>query len=95
VAFRILLHKGAKKALAAVPKHDRIKIAEAINGLAEDPWPDGVHKKHLQGPLNAFVRIRCGNYRIAYEIRRNEVVVMVLVIGDRREIYRLLEEFAK
>ena len=51
MAFRILLHKGAKKALAAVPKHDRIKIAEAINGLAEDPWPDGVHKKHLQGPF--------------------------------------------
>ncbi|MEW5948302.1 MAG: type II toxin-antitoxin system RelE/ParE family toxin [Thermodesulfobacteriota bacterium] len=56
----------------------------AIQGLSEDPRPSGVKK--LTG-RNAW-RIRVGNYRVIYEIQDNSLVVLVVSVGHRKEIYR-------
>ena len=44
--------------------------------------------KHLHGPLKGFLRIDTGNYRIIYEIRDKQLLVLVIKIGDRKDVYR-------
>jgi mRNA interferase RelE/StbE len=61
-------------------------IKTAVLDLANDPRPHG-HEK-LKG-VNAY-RIRVGNYRIIYEIHDQIITVVVVDIGDRKEIYRRL-----
>jgi len=59
----------------------------AIDGLAANPVPVGATR--LRGRENAF-RIRIGAYRIVYEVHVTEVVVFVVGIAHRREVYRRL-----
>lgn len=61
------------------------RLREAIDGLAENPRPSGCVK--LQGGDELF-RVRVGDYRIVYQIQDTVLVVLVVQIGHRREIYR-------
>jgi mRNA interferase RelE/StbE len=63
----------------------QVRLKPAIDGLAEEPRPDGVVK--LKGEENAY-RVRVGDYRIVYEVRDNVLLVLIVKIGHRREIYR-------
>lgn len=68
-----------------LPKTLRDRIMAAINALAPNPRPPGVQK--LRDDNNLY-RIRVGDYRIIYQIIDQEVVVVVVRIGHRREVYR-------
>lgn len=83
-SYSILLTKSAAKELERVPTKDRQRIATRIGSLAENPRPIGVEK--LSG--DDKYRIRQGNYRILYEIIDTDLIVTVVRIGDRREVYR-------
>ena len=61
------------------------RVSERILGLASDPYPSGARK--LQGLENHF-RVRVGDYRIIYRIERDRVVVVIVRIGHRRDVYR-------
>ena len=61
------------------------RVAAALASLASEPRPHGVKK--LSGEENLY-RVRVGDYRIIYQVRDRELVVLVLKIGHRREIYR-------
>ncbi|MBX3739382.1 MAG: type II toxin-antitoxin system RelE/ParE family toxin [Akkermansiaceae bacterium] len=61
------------------------RVDAAILKLADDPHPPGSLK--LAGDENAY-RIRVGDYRIIYEIRNEVLVVLVVKIGHRKDIYR-------
>ena len=61
------------------------RLREAISGLAQNPRPPGSLK--MQGSANLH-RVRVGDYRIIYEIRDNVLLVVVVKIGDRPDIYR-------
>ena len=67
-----------------MPTKDRQRVATRIGSLAENPRPIGVEK--LSG--DDKYRIRQGNYRILYEIIDTDLIVTVVRIGDRREVYR-------
>lgn len=67
-----------------MPTKDRQRIATRIGSLAENPRPIGVEK--LSG--DDKYRSRQGNYRILYEIIDTDLIVTVVRIGDRREVYR-------
>jgi mRNA interferase RelE/StbE len=82
--YQLLIERSAQKELSKVPHQDRARIIAAIQGLSEDPRPSGVKK--LTG-RNAW-RIRVGNYRVIYEIQDNSLVVLVVSVGHRKEIYR-------
>lgn len=82
--YSILIKKNAAKELEAVPRKDRLRIVERIHSLASDPRPFGAEK--LSGEDK--YRIRQGNFRILYEIRDRELVVTVIRIGNRRDVYR-------
>lgn len=85
-SYRILIKKSAAKELEAIAgKKDRERIARRILALAEDPRPPGVEK--LSG-TNEKYRIRQGDFRILYEIQDDVLMVYVVRIGDRKEVYR-------
>lgn len=63
----------------------RRRTKSVIDGLAKDPTPIGAAR--LRGRENAF-RIRVGNYRIVYEVHVTEIIVFVVGVAHRREIYR-------
>ncbi|RKG78842.1 type II toxin-antitoxin system RelE/ParE family toxin [Corallococcus sp. CA049B] len=74
----------AVKQLAAVdPVHQR-RIAKRIDALATEPRPVGAEK--LKG--SDYLRIRIGDYRVIYQIEDGRLVVLIVELGHRREIYR-------
>jgi mRNA interferase RelE/StbE len=84
--YDLLIKPSAGKELAKLgTKSDRARIVAAIQGLASDPRPQGVEK--LAG-ADALYRVRVGDYRIIYEIRDQELVVTVIKVGHRRDVYR-------
>lgn len=81
--FKIEFKSSVWKDLDGVPRADRIRILRRIERLADDPLPPGCKK--LSG-LERY-RIRQGNYRILYSIEHDRLVVVVVKIGHRREVY--------
>lgn len=86
MSYEIRFKPSAAKELAKLPRAVQRRIAPAIEGLAANARPPGVEK--LTGE-DAW-RIRVGDYRIVYEIEDRVLVVLVLHIGNRREVYRRL-----
>ena len=77
------------KKLAKTNKAMAIKIKDAIAELAEEPRPRGVET--LTGTNPSLQRIRVGDFRVIYEIKEGELLVWVVRLGDRKEIYRFLK----
>ncbi len=84
MTFRVILEKRAHKGLREVPSNSLRRIQESIDDLSRDPRPPGCIK--LSG--YDLWRIRVGDYRVIYEIRDDVLIVLVIDIGHRREIYR-------
>ena len=85
--YKIEISSTAEKALKKVPKKDLVKIVESIQVLSVTPYPDGCRK--LAGEESTY-RIRQGNYRIIYEVEGKKLIVLILKIGHRKDIYRNL-----
>jgi len=83
-SYSLFIKPSAAKEIEALPKVDRLRIVQRIRGLAENPRPPG-HEK-LSGADK--YRLRQGNYRILYTINGNELIVNVVAVGHRREVYR-------
>ena len=83
--FRVELTRSAEKALRRIPKKILPKILAALSSLSFDPRPEGCRK--LSGEVHTF-RIRISNYRIIYEVLEHIVLVKVLKIGHRKDVYR-------
>jgi len=82
--YRVFIKPSAVKELEAVPARDRQRIARRIQGLGANPRPPGAEK--LSG-LDRY-RLRQGNYRIIYAIEDDRLVVLVVRVGHRRDVYR-------
>jgi mRNA interferase RelE/StbE len=83
--YRVLIKPSAVKELENIPgKKDRQRIVERISALADDPRPHGSQK--LSGK-DRF-RLRQGAYRIIYAIEEDALVVYVVKIGHRKDVYR-------
>ncbi len=87
MSYRIAVTKSAAKTLNKIPKTDRKRIIDKIDSLAENlPSPDTTK---MRGN-NPFHKIRVGNYRIVYEIQEEVLLILILKIGHRKDIYRNL-----
>lgn len=84
MSYQVILPNSAQKELEKLPDQIAARIMEALTGLQENPRPPGCKK--LQG-VKAW-RIRVGNYRIIYEIHDKVLRVIVISIGNRRDVYR-------
>jgi mRNA interferase RelE/StbE len=83
-SYSLFIKPSAVKEIESVPKKDRSKIIERIHSLAIDPRPPGCEK--LSG--HDKYRVRQGLYRILYTIKDSDLVVSVVKVGHRREVYR-------
>ncbi len=84
--YEVEISESAEKFLKKIPKKDRLRIIEKIDALESDPLPSGSIK--LQGCKEALYRIRSGDYRVVYTVKKDVLVILVVEIGHRREIYR-------
>ena len=82
--YRLRIKPSAVKELESVPKKDQPKIVSKIRSLADDPRPPGSQK--LSG--DEKYRIRQGVYRILYLIGDEELIVVVVKIAHRKDVYR-------
>ena len=85
--YTIQIAESADKALRKIPKKDQDKIVEKIATLKLDPRPNGYIK--LKGSCGTVMyRIRYGNYRVVYVVEDEKLLVLVIEIGNRKDIYR-------
>ena len=83
-SYKILIKRSAAKELEAVPLRDRRRLVTRIEALAANPRPAGAQK--LSGEDK--YRMRQGDYRILYEIVDEDLIVTVVRVGHRRDVYR-------
>ena len=85
--YEIQFKTSAWKAFGKLKGEARGRVAEAIMALAENPMPQNARKLSARGD---FYRIRVGDYRVIYEIHENTLVVLILKVGHRRDVYKKL-----
>jgi mRNA interferase RelE/StbE len=85
MTYRIEIKRSARKSFLGLPKSIQMRMGAAINELAANPRPPGSRK--LTGS-SVLYRVRIGDYRVVYEIHDDRLVVVVIRLGHRREIYR-------
>lgn len=83
--YAIVFEKSADKALRKLPEHTQRQIAAAAKGLRIDPRPRGCKK--LKGLADLW-RIRVGDYRLIYAIRDEELLVLIVRLSQRKDVYR-------
>ena len=83
--YKVSIKRSAVKEIEAIPqKKERQRIIQRIGKLASDPRPPGARK--LSG--HDRYRIRQGSYRIVYGVEDKELVVVVVKVGHRKDVYR-------
>jgi mRNA interferase RelE/StbE len=85
MTYYIEFAKPAAKQLKALSPQEQQRIKSKIDALVDSPRPDGVVK--LSGEDDLY-RIRVGDYRIIYSIQDNHLLILVLKIGHRRDVYQ-------
>lgn len=83
--YRIEVSATAQKQIRKLNKADQIRVLRAIQNLAKEPRPPGTRK--LRGYEDVY-RIRVGTYRILYSIESGRLLIIVLKVGHRRDVYR-------
>jgi mRNA interferase RelE/StbE len=84
-AYRVVFTPAADRQLAKLPRPAREMVAAAIVTLATNPLPPGVVK--LAGAVDLW-RIRVREYRVIYTIVSGDLIVTVVKIGNRKDVYR-------
>jgi mRNA interferase RelE/StbE len=84
--YKITYTTQAAKALLRMPHDAARRIREKIEQVAEDPFASIPNAKKLQG--RPGFRLRVGDWRVIYEVNADEIVIVVLKIATRGEVYR-------
>jgi mRNA interferase RelE/StbE len=87
LAYRVEFSTAAERQFKGLPRSVQARVTSRVDRLAEDPRPPG--SKRLSGSQDLY-RIRIGDYRVIYAIEHEVLLVLVLKIGHRREVYRRL-----
>jgi len=83
-SYRLTFKKSVTKDFRSIPNNDVARVLKRIEALADDPRPVGSEKLSGQERF----RVRQGVYRIIYEIRDEELVIIIVKVGHRRDVYR-------
>ncbi len=85
MAYIVELSIKAQKQLKAFPEQIQNRLKVEIDALATNPRPSGVVA--LQG-TKGLLRLRVGDYRVIYQVEDDRLVIFVVQVGHRREVYR-------
>ncbi|RJP23416.1 MAG: type II toxin-antitoxin system RelE/ParE family toxin [Candidatus Omnitrophota bacterium] len=80
--YRIVYLPHAEKEFLALPKDVQKRVDQKILTLQKNPRPSGIIE------LKGFYRLRIGDYRVIYEVRDDRLLIIIIQIGHRREIYK-------
>lgn len=83
--YDIIIKPSAEKQLDKLPKSVRIRIVDKLEELRHDPRPEGAVK--LKGADDLW-RIRIGDYRVIYEIQDERLLVFVVRVSHRKDVYK-------
>jgi len=87
-SYKLVIKRSAAKEIESIgQKKKRQRVVEKIQELANNPRPRGCEKLSGKHPR---CRIRQGLFRILYEIKDDELIVFVIKVADRRDVYRRL-----
>ena len=84
--YKIVFEKQAKKFLDSIPSDLKNKVIRKINSLAINPYARNNNVKKLKG--REAYRLRVGDIRVIYEIADNVLIIYVLLVGFRKDIYK-------
>ena len=82
--YKIFIERSAQKALSKVPVRDQNRMIESIQNLSDNPRPSNAKKLTARSGW----RIRIGNYRVIFEIEDDRLIITVISIGHRKDIYK-------
>lgn len=82
--YKVEIKKSAVKEIKQLPKKDLKKVLAKIGSLSENPRPVDCKKLSAQEKYH----IRCGDYRILYLIKEEALIVYVVKVGHRKDVYR-------
>ncbi|MFC2171808.1 type II toxin-antitoxin system RelE/ParE family toxin [Acidobacteriota bacterium] len=85
MTYQIVLRPAAKRNLKRLPKEVQIRVSKRISQLRSDPRPPGAEK--LEGAEQTY-RIRIGDYRVLYEIHKKKVLIVIIRIRHRGDVYK-------
>jgi mRNA interferase RelE/StbE len=88
VTYGVVFKPAALRDLRKLPEDVKRRVAVRIDALANDPRPHGAEA--LQGEPDLY-RIRVGEHRIIYKLEKKALVVLVIRVGHRREVYRKIK----
>ena len=83
MTYAVHIKRSAAKALQTITRDERLRLIEPIDRFAT-PGAGSM----LKGEFSGLRRLRVGNFRIVYEVQAQQLVVLVVRIGHRRDIYR-------
>ena len=82
--YRVEIKRSAAKEIEKLPKHDLKMVLDKIASLADNPRPHDCKKLSAQEKY----RVRCGDYRILYAIQDQILLVYIVKVGQRKDVYR-------
>lgn len=85
MSYTIELSRKAERDFKGFDKALQKRLKTKIDSLAKNPRPSGVKK--LEGEEDLY-RVRVGDYRIIYQIQDDKLIILVVKIGDRKEVYK-------
>lgn len=80
-SYKLYIKPSAVKEIEALPKKDRTRIVQKVQGLTTNPRPPGCEKLTGDGKY----RVRQGHYRIVYSIKDDELIVIAVKVGHRKD----------
>jgi mRNA interferase RelE/StbE len=84
--YSIVYSKEATRSLQRMPRNTAQWIREKIENIATDPYADHANSKKLQG--RDGYRLRVGDWRVIYKIQNEQLIIIVLKVASRGEIYK-------
>ncbi len=84
MSYTITIKESAFKALSKIDSPYRSRLFDAIEKLKNNPNAGSV----LKGEFSGLRRIRIGDYRIVYEVQNGQLVILVIRVAHRREVYK-------
>ena len=84
MGYSTRIKRSAARDLARLPRRDLERIVHAIDRLGDNPLAGSP----LKGDLRGLRRVRVGDYRVVYEVLDGDLVVLVVLVAHRREVYR-------
>ena len=91
-SYSVEIKRSAAKSLKALPTGARARLRAAISDLADEPRPHG--HKTLDAKKKLY-RVRVGSYRAVYQVHDNRLVVLIVRVADRKDVYDRLNELRK